>query len=58
MLSLRNQKSNVSNIFTKNLLSENISMIQSLIVAEYDLDESIEIDELQVDEIYLSLYAD
>lgn len=55
MLSLHNQKSIVSNIFPKNLISEMISRRKSIIVAEYDFYESMEIDELQVEKIDLSL---
>ena len=58
MLSLPNQKSIVSYRITKNLLSEIISRRKSVIDAEYDFDESIEIDEWQVDKTYLTLYAD
>lgn len=58
MLSLPNQKSIVSYSFIKNLLSEISSRRKSVIDAEYDFDESIEIDELQVDKTYLTLYAD
>jgi hypothetical protein len=55
MLILRNKKSIVSNIFTKKLHNEIISLRKSLIIAEYGTDESIEIDKLHVDKIYLSL---
>jgi hypothetical protein len=58
MLSLPNQISNVSYRFTKNLLSEISSRRKSVIDAENDFDESIEIDEWQVDKTYLTLYAD
>lgn len=58
MLSLPNQKSIVSYRFIKNLLSEISSRGKSVIDAEYEFDESIEIDELQVDKTYLTLYAD
>jgi hypothetical protein len=55
MLSLRNQKSNVDYIFTKKLLNEIISQREVVIIAEYDFDESNEIDESQIDKIYQSL---
>jgi len=55
MLSIHNQKSNVSDIFIKNILSEIISRIEAVDIVEYDFGESIEIDKLQVDKIYLSL---
>lgn len=58
MLSLPSQISIVSYRFTKNLLSEIISRRKSVIDAKYDFDKSIEIDELQVDATYLTLYAD
>lgn len=57
MLSLHNQKSIVSNIFPKNLISEIISRRKSIIVAEDDFYESIEIDELQLDKIDLTLFC-
>lgn len=55
MLSIHNQKSNVSYIFIKNILSEIISRIEAVDIVEFDFGESIEIDKLQVDKIYLSL---
>jgi hypothetical protein len=57
MLSLHNQKSIVIKIFPKNLISGIISRRKSIIVAEDDFYESIEIDELQVDKIDLTLFC-
>jgi hypothetical protein len=58
MLSLPNQKSIVNCRSIKKLLSEISSRRKTVIDAEYDFDESIEIDEWQVGKTYLTLYAD
>lgn len=55
MLNFTNQESQLDYVFTTSQLNEILHPSADVEIVEYDLEESFEIDEIQIDKIYQCL---
>lgn len=55
MLNFTNQESHLDYVFTTSQLNEMLYPSAEVEISEYEIDESFEIDEMQIDKIYQCL---